>query len=50
MEVVAGCPKTLKNGPCGGYKQGMCEVEPKKRCLFVAVWEKNKKALKKMND
>jgi hypothetical protein len=47
METVKGCPKFLKNGPCGGYKNSACEVEPNKKCLFVAIWEKNPDSLRK---
>jgi len=45
METVRGCPKFLRNGPCGGYKNGCCEVYPDQKCLFVSVWEKNPTAL-----
>jgi len=48
MDAVAGCPKTLKNGPCGGYKQGKCEVTSSKKCIFVAAWEKKKSSIKKV--
>lgn len=47
MDVAPGCPKFMKNGPCGGYKKGMCEVYSDKRCIFVAVWEKSPDVLKK---
>ncbi|OGQ88230.1 MAG: hypothetical protein A2512_02725 [Deltaproteobacteria bacterium RIFOXYD12_FULL_56_24] len=37
----AGCAKYLLNGPCGGSRDGWCEVYPgKKRCLFVRVYER----------
>ena len=47
VETVKGCPKFLKNGPCGGYRDGKCEVFPNQKCLFVAAWERNPGALKK---
>jgi hypothetical protein len=34
------CPKTLRNGPCGGVREdGRCEVKPEMRC----VWTKAEK-------
>jgi len=38
------CPKTLRNGPCGGVREdGSCEVDPNMRCVWVkAETRKNK--------
>jgi methylenetetrahydrofolate reductase (NADPH) len=33
------CPKNLRNGPCGGTLNGMCEVIPEKPCIWVKVYE-----------
>ena len=32
------CPKTLRNGPCGGVREnGNCEVKPDMRCVWVTA-------------
>lgn len=37
------CAKGLLNGPCGGSRDGWCEVWPgKKRCFYVRVYERLK--------
>jgi methylenetetrahydrofolate reductase (NADPH) len=37
------CPKNLRNGPCGGTKNGRCEVVDKP-CIWVTVYERAKSA------
>ena len=38
------CPKTLRNGPCGGVRaNGMCEVDPGMACVWVLAWKGNKR-------
>ncbi len=40
MSCPMNCPKTIRNGPCGGVRaNGMCEVKPKMRCVWVDAWE-----------
>jgi hypothetical protein len=35
------CPKTLRNGPCGGVRpDGGCEVQPGMRCVWLKVDER----------
>jgi len=34
------CPKELRNGPCGGVREGgFCEVKPAMRCVWVLAWD-----------
>ncbi|MEX6504571.1 methylenetetrahydrofolate reductase C-terminal domain-containing protein [Pseudomonas zhanjiangensis] len=36
MSCPMNCPKTLRNGPCGGVRSnGNCEVNADMRCVFV---------------
>ncbi len=40
MSCPMNCPKTIRNGPCGGVREnGMCEVLPEMRCVWVAAWD-----------
>jgi hypothetical protein len=40
MSCPMNCPKTLRNGPCGGVRPGgFCEVKPWMRCVWVEGWE-----------
>ncbi len=39
MSCPMNCPKTIRNGPCGGVREnGMCEVKPDMRCVWVEAW------------
>ena len=37
-----GCPKSLKNAPCGGYADGICEVSKTRKCIWVLIYERLK--------
>lgn len=40
MACPMNCPKSLRNGPCGGVRSnGNCEVEPDMVCVWVSAWE-----------
>ena len=34
------CAKFQRNGPCGGSKEGMCEADNTKRCVWTLVYER----------
>jgi methylenetetrahydrofolate reductase (NADPH) len=38
------CPKQMRNGPCGGPRDGWCEVIPDQPCIWVTVYERAKAA------
>jgi ferredoxin len=46
---VARCPKGLLNGPCGGTKNGKCEVSQDIPCAWVLIYERMK-ALGRLDD
>lgn len=40
-----GCPKTMRNGPCGGVgPEGQCEVKPEMRCVWLKAHERDARA------
>lgn len=40
MSCPMNCPKTLRNGPCGGVRPGgFCEVKPQMKCVWVLAWD-----------
>ena len=40
MACPMNCPKTLRNGPCGGVRQdGGCEIKPEMTCVWVNAWQ-----------
>jgi ferredoxin len=36
------CAKGLLNGPCGGSKNGKCEVDPEHDCAWIKIYERLK--------
>lgn len=40
---ITTCPKGLLNGPCGGTKNGKCELSPDIPCAWVRIYERLKR-------
>lgn len=36
------CPKGQRNGPCGGSRDGCCEVFPDRPCLWTVIYRRRK--------
>ena len=34
------CAKSLVNGPCGGQKNGKCEVNPENDCAWIKIYHR----------
>ncbi len=45
---VINCAKGLLNGPCGGAKNGKCEVNPNVDCVWEKIYERLKKQERKL--
>ena len=37
---ITKCAKSLVNGPCGGQKNGKCEVDPGNDCAWIKIYER----------
>lgn len=37
------CPKGIRNGPCGGVNNGFCYVDPKRKCVWVLIYERSRR-------
>ena len=37
---VTRCAKSLVNGPCGGQKNGRCEVNPENECAWILIYKR----------
>jgi len=40
---LTACPKGILNGPCGGCRDGYCEVSPDRKCVWVRIYERMKR-------
>jgi hypothetical protein len=43
MTCPMNCPKTLRNGPCGGVREdGTCEVDPTMQCVWLKAYRRSR--------
>ncbi len=49
---VSRCPKSMLNGPCGGSKNGKCEVDSELDCIWILIYNslKEKDELHRLNE
>ena len=40
--AVSRCPKSMLNGPCGGTRQGKCEINQDLDCVWVTIYDRLK--------
>ena len=38
--AISRCAKSLVNGPCGGQKNGKCEVNPENDCAWIMIYKR----------
>jgi len=36
------CPKQMRNGPCGGSMNGICETDKKKKCVWYLIAKRSR--------
>ena len=36
---ISRCPKSMLNGPCGGAKEGKCEINPDLECVWIQIYK-----------
>ncbi len=41
---VSRCPKSMLNGPCGGTKEGKCEINPDLDCVWDQIYTRLKQS------
>lgn len=49
---ITRCPKSMLNGPCGGSKEGKCEVDPDIDCIWDIIYKrlKEKRQLNRLKE